>query len=353
MAVSRRELAIFSPDMEKVEGETVVKQDGRLRYLKPVDERKGEELWDVVGDFRVSLEGLRDELGLSQDRDDFGGRVEYGENLAAGEASRPFTNITRLANAFDGRLGEEAVQLVYVANFIIGNRSQLHSARELVGTSDVVVLAPERGAWVQKMMMMALGYEASQMPNYRASRVMVEMPDGGVGYTVGVQIRDQIPKARRVVHVDDCQAGGGTEKLMEELLREKFGKPEVYVSVAGVAGRRAVNKRARTLLAEDVDFRILASAESHGMNRDYYLTLTSGEKEVMGLPDDYRWRVNDMGEAMNLSRETRDIMRARFEVLTQGASDYDDDVLALTEALLGDRYSPEQVAGSFKAWAMN
>lgn len=297
--------------------------------------------WHYVVDFGHSLAKLRKPLRLTEARHQPEGKIWYGENLQQRHISPAFRNITVLANEFD--LTDHDVQFVYTANFVIGTRSALQKGIEHVGR-EAVVLAPDRGGRVLRIMLEALGVAPFQMPTYQASRNI--FPTGE--YTVALRLSEPLPNGRTVLHVDDCGAAGGTEYAGLAVWETLHGhRPERYAAVFGAGVRRAVERRASWLAHRGYDFIIASAAESNVMDDHYYLALTDQERRVLELPSSYGYRVNDMGMAMNFDTAARQQEIPLFFALAQHP-EYDSLIFEATSSALADPGSLSTSAASMR-----
>jgi len=305
----------------------LIQRAGKLWYRdKSVAEEKSGP-WDYVVSFGASLEALREPLGVKEKRNNFASQVVWNEDLSWGIISKHARNLTLLANAFS--LDHPDVQLIYTANFMALFRKPLEQGINYVG-KDTIVLAPERGAGVIKLMLAAYGFKPEQMTKYQASRNILDR-----NYTVALRFDAPLRRGSKVIHLDDCGAAGGTEWAGLAIYELLHGTPEAYASVIGVGVRRAVTKRAEELAAREINFRIFVGAESHLMNSHYYLALTPEERHILALSNDHTFRVGDMGIAMELDSPARQADLPYLQQLA-GTSDWDQEILDLTAAVVDD-----------------
>jgi hypothetical protein len=289
-----------------------------LEYLNDPEHTK----WDFVADYGNQGVESRQPLPLTELRGVNDG-VKIYENLSSKQISIPFRNITCFANnGFD--ITHPDIQTLYSANFVIATREPMKAAVDMVGTG-AAVMAPERGARILKVMLGVMGFSQEQMPVYRASR---KHRDGH--YTVGMMMTESFVQGNgNLLCVDDCAARDGSEDTSFNHWVDKFGMPDSYAIVIGAAVRRSVHGRSARLNAMGVNHAIFAASEANSMNDDDYLTVTPEETEVLKLPANYIYRVNDMGNGMNLVTPERQREIPLYQLLTASAEN-DATVLELS-----------------------
>jgi len=202
---------------------------------------------------------------------------------------------------FGRNLKDPDVQTVYTASFVAAVRDGLKAAVSKIGVENTIVLAPDNGGRIMKVMLEELGFTMDQMPNFRMGRRQLQ--DGG--YTVAVKFDQEWPKGENVLFADDCLARVGSLEVSRRLWAEKHGTPQMFGIAVGVGVRRSTVEYAKKLKEMGWNYGIWMAGESNSMNEHYYLALTKEEKKVLALPNEYDMRVGDMGNAMTLATTER------------------------------------------------
>jgi hypothetical protein len=319
--------------------------DNKLWYTHPdvPEDKRGP--WDYVRNFGKTLDNLRERTKLDQFRH-LGPQVTMLEDLSQGIILKPFRQITEMANRFDFNKLTVNEQLLYISAFIIGSSPAVDLGIKHVGL-DPVVLAPDRGGEILRVILQAKGVPKENMPLYQDSRIIFKAGDNNV-YTIALKFLapfndpknenniiqiNNLKNKTNMLHIDDCGAAGGTEETDYDVWSKELFTPQQYASVIGVSVRRAIARRTQVLNHQltHVRWKIISAAESNEMNDHFYLGLTEQEQEILQVSGNMR--VNDMGNGMSLKSPEMRALIPIFKTLVQHPEIHDHVMNLISLAL--------------------
>lgn len=317
--MKKLEPTVYTSTSKELPGHLYTK--GGLLYVRSSQIHEGiEGPFHLIADFGQSLQGLRQKTPVDYYPDEEQIHYHAREN---DQVARATDNLTRLPNSGVG-LKSSALSVVYAANFGLTIIDPLKSATEGL-EEKATLLAPLRGGEVVQIIADALRLPVNS-PQVRASRVVG--PNGE--YLVGVHELEEVQVENHVIVGDDCLAAAGSISAMAEYAQAKNpntkGRIRIAVGVGVVRSAEALS----TTLGQQVEI----GGAAHAMDGKYYLAVTNEQREKSPQLRDATYRVNDMGEIMNLGdpRKRKKIVPVLTAIAQGGISP--DLIFATTEEVL-------------------